>query len=330
MVFFCLFVWLVVYLYLPKGLNFSLTSNISLRRKLKTQAESDFIHILRYSDNILVDDPGEKKCSVGDVRCFFTLVFNFYIFFRAETPTKRAKTPEMRFSCKTVNFFNTVINNISTIYSVSGHLNQTSSKSLKNTIGQKKTPQAKKNPFGLKFQPEQLRAEKAACGRPRYARLCTIMHVWMFRTLETTKITNVNRRQASLGADFFFRGPQLKTHWSVTIEPFFSHFRIFIGGRSVPSSHDQVQVCSSPMAPDQPGPTWYRRKPWEFKPLKLGKKIHVIEPSNYGLMSTYSRNRASKCIVNLWASEASMDDVKMDFVPLSVALRWGQVANLHW
>ena len=39
-----------VYLYLPKGLNFSLTSNISLRRKLKTQAESDFIHMLRYSD----------------------------------------------------------------------------------------------------------------------------------------------------------------------------------------------------------------------------------------------------------------------------------------
>ena len=60
-----------LYLYLPKGLNFSLTSNISLRRKLKTQAESDFIHILRYSDKILVDDPGEKKCSVGDVRCFF-------------------------------------------------------------------------------------------------------------------------------------------------------------------------------------------------------------------------------------------------------------------
>ena len=119
MVFFCLFVWLVVYLYLPKGLNFSLTSNISLRRKLKTQAESDFIHILRYSDNILVDDPGEKKCSVGDVRCFFMLVSNFYKFFRAETPTKRAKTatkqaktPEMRFSCKTVNFFNAVINNI--------------------------------------------------------------------------------------------------------------------------------------------------------------------------------------------------------------------------
>ena len=135
---------LLLYLYLPKGLNFSLTSNISLQRKLKTQAESVFIHILRYSDKILVDDPGEKKCSVGDVRCFFILVFNFYIFFRAETPTKRAKTPtkqakppDMRFSCKTVNFFNTVINNISTIYSVSGHLNQTSSKSLK-------TPQAKK------------------------------------------------------------------------------------------------------------------------------------------------------------------------------------------
>ena len=140
-----------IYLYLPKGLNFSLTSNISLRRKLKTQAESDFIHILRYSDKILVDDPGEKKCSVGDVRCFLFWFLIFIFFFRAETPTKRAKTPtkqaktpEMRFSCKTVNFFNAVINNISTIYSVSGHLNQTSSKSLKNTIGQKKTPQAKK------------------------------------------------------------------------------------------------------------------------------------------------------------------------------------------
>jgi hypoxanthine-guanine phosphoribosyltransferase len=142
---------MIIYLYLPKGLNFSLTSNISLRRKLKTQAESDFIHILRYSDKILVDDPGEKKCSVGDVRCFFILVFNFYIFFRAETPTKRAKTPtkqaktpEMRFSCKTVNFFNTVINNISTIYSLSGHLNQTSSKSLKTQSGRKKHPRRKK------------------------------------------------------------------------------------------------------------------------------------------------------------------------------------------
>ena len=69
-----------IYLYLPKGLNFSLTSNISLRRKLKTQAESDFIHILRYSDKILVDDPGEKKCSVGDVRCFlfWFLIFLFF------------------------------------------------------------------------------------------------------------------------------------------------------------------------------------------------------------------------------------------------------------
>ena len=74
-------IYVYIYLYLPKGLNFSLTSNISLRRKLKTQAESDFIHILRYSDKILVDDPGEKKCSVGDVRRFFIRVFNFYIFF---------------------------------------------------------------------------------------------------------------------------------------------------------------------------------------------------------------------------------------------------------
>ena len=64
------YIYIYIYLYLPKGLNFSLTSNISLRRKLKTQAESDFIHILRYSDKILVDDPGEKKCSVGDVRFF--------------------------------------------------------------------------------------------------------------------------------------------------------------------------------------------------------------------------------------------------------------------
>ena len=118
-------IYVYIYLYLPKGLNFSLTSNISLRRKLKTQAESDFIHILRYSDKILVDDPGEKKCSVGDVRCFFIQILNVYVFFRAETPTKRAKTPtkqaktpEMRFSCKTVTFFNTVINNISKKYIV--------------------------------------------------------------------------------------------------------------------------------------------------------------------------------------------------------------------
>jgi len=74
----------------------------------------------------------------------------------------------MRFSCNTVNFFNTVINNISTIYSLSGHLTQTSSKSLKkHNRAEKNTPGEKKT-FGLKFQPEQLRAEKAACGRPRY------------------------------------------------------------------------------------------------------------------------------------------------------------------
>ena len=38
---------------------------------------SYFIHILRYSDKILVDDPGEKKCSVGDVRRFFIMFFFF-------------------------------------------------------------------------------------------------------------------------------------------------------------------------------------------------------------------------------------------------------------
>ena len=86
----------------------------------------------------------------------------------------------MRFSCKIVNFFNTVINNISTIYSVSGHLNQTSSKSLKKIIGQKKTPQAKKKQFGLKFQPEQLRAEKAACGRPRYISISIDLSIYLF------------------------------------------------------------------------------------------------------------------------------------------------------
>ena len=74
-------------------------------QKMTPQAESGFIHMLRYSDKILVDDPGEKKCSVGDVRCFFILVLKCDIFFRAETSTKRAKTltkqaktPEMRFS----------------------------------------------------------------------------------------------------------------------------------------------------------------------------------------------------------------------------------------
>ena len=47
---------------------------------------------------------------------FAVFYSGLYFFFRAETPTKRAKTPtkqaktpEMRFSCKTVNFFNTVI-----------------------------------------------------------------------------------------------------------------------------------------------------------------------------------------------------------------------------
>lgn len=47
---------------------------------MKPQVESDFIPILRYSDKILGDDPGEKKCSVGDVRCFYILVLNFYDF----------------------------------------------------------------------------------------------------------------------------------------------------------------------------------------------------------------------------------------------------------
>ena len=102
----------------------------------------------RYSDKIQV----KRNALWVMFAVFFILVFIFYIFFRAETPTKRAKTPtkqaktpEMRFSCKAVNFFNTVINNISAIYSVSGHLNQTSSRSLKNTIGQKKHPRRKKS-----------------------------------------------------------------------------------------------------------------------------------------------------------------------------------------
>lgn len=169
-----------------------------------------------------------------------------------------------------------------------------------------------------------------------YARICTIMYVWMFRTLETTKITNVNRRQASLGAEsFFFRGPQLKTHWSVTIEPFFSHFFFPLLGFSLVVVLYPVPMIRFRFAAAQWLQTNQARPGTEgnrgnLSHLSWGEKIHVIDPSNYGLMSTYSRNRASKCIVNLWASEASMDDVKMDFVPLSVALRWGQVANLHW
>ena len=88
--------------------------NWKLRRKVIL---SIFYHILRYSDKILVDDPGEKNALRVMFVVFLILVFNFY-FFRAETPTKQAKTPEMRFSCKTVNFFNTVINNISKKYIV--------------------------------------------------------------------------------------------------------------------------------------------------------------------------------------------------------------------
>ena len=75
---------------------------------------------------------------------------------------------------KTGNFFNAVIRVVftpwypnNTVYSVSGHLNQTSSKSLKTPSGRKNTP-GEKIPFGLKYQPEQFRAEKTACGRPRY------------------------------------------------------------------------------------------------------------------------------------------------------------------
>ena len=87
-------IYVYIYLYLPKGLNFSLTSNISLRRKLKTQAESDFIHILRYSDKILVDDPGEKKCSVGDVRCFLLWFLIFIFFFGRKHPRNGRKHPK--------------------------------------------------------------------------------------------------------------------------------------------------------------------------------------------------------------------------------------------
>ena len=65
-------------------------------QKMTPQAESGFIHMLRYSDKILVDDPGEKKCSVGDVRCFFMLVFNFYMFFGWKHPRNGRKQPRTR------------------------------------------------------------------------------------------------------------------------------------------------------------------------------------------------------------------------------------------
>ena len=133
-------------------------------QKRKPQAESDFVNILRYSDKILVDDPGEKKCSVGDVRLFFSGFEILCVFFFGR---------KFMFF-KTVNFFNAVIRVVftpwypnNTVYSVSGHLNQTSSKSLKTPSGRKNTP-GEKIPFGLKYQPEQFRAEKTACGRPRY------------------------------------------------------------------------------------------------------------------------------------------------------------------
>ena len=83
----CIYIYI---LYHPKGLNFSLTSKISLRRKLKTQAESDFIHILRYSDKILVDDPGPKEMLCG----VMFAVFLFYFFSGGNTHETGENTHE--------------------------------------------------------------------------------------------------------------------------------------------------------------------------------------------------------------------------------------------
>ena len=86
-------------------------------QKMTPQAESGFIHMSRYSDKILVDDPGEKKCSVGDVRCFLFWFWNV-IFFSGgnihETGENTHETGEntrneIFLNFETVNFFNTVI-----------------------------------------------------------------------------------------------------------------------------------------------------------------------------------------------------------------------------
>ena len=61
-------------------------------QKMTPQAENGFIHMLRYSDKILVDDPGEKKCSVGDVRRFFIMCF----FFGRKHPRNGRKHPRNR------------------------------------------------------------------------------------------------------------------------------------------------------------------------------------------------------------------------------------------
>ena len=86
-------------------------------QKMTPQAESGFIHMLRYSDKILVDDPGEK-CSVGDVRLFFYSGFEMWYFFSGgnihETGENTHETGEntrneIFLNFETVNFFNTVI-----------------------------------------------------------------------------------------------------------------------------------------------------------------------------------------------------------------------------
>ena len=51
------------------------------------------LSIFWYSDKILVDDPGEKKCSVGDVRCFLSWFLIFIFFSGGNTHETGEKHP---------------------------------------------------------------------------------------------------------------------------------------------------------------------------------------------------------------------------------------------
>ena len=101
----CIYIYIcnvIIYIYMCIFQNalisaFSQISACGLSgQKMTPQAESGFIHMSRYSDKILVDDPGEKKCSVGDVRCFFILVLKCDIFFGRKHPRNGRKHPRNR------------------------------------------------------------------------------------------------------------------------------------------------------------------------------------------------------------------------------------------
>ena len=155
-----------------------------------------------------------------------------------------------------------------------------------------------------------------------YARLCTYECFGPWRPPKSLMLTDVRRVWEP---NLFFSGSPVKNTLIGHNRTFFSHFFPLLGFSLVvvlyPVPMIRFRFAAAQWLQTNQARPGTEGNRGNLSHLSWGETIHVIDPSNYGLMSTYSRNRASKCIVNLWASEASMDDVKMDFVPLSVALR---------